>query len=587
MGLTEGALIGSYRILGKLGEGGMGAVYRAVDSMLNREVAIKALRPEIASQPDVLERFRSEAVLLAKLNHPAIAQLYAFFSEGGQFYMVMEYVAGDTFERVIQQQGAMGWQRAFGYMIQILDGISHAHAAGILHRDLKPANVMLTPTGKIKLMDFGIAQALGGARMTRQGRIIGTLEYLAPERIQGKPADIRSDLYAVGVMLFEMLSGRLPFHSESEYELLQQQIQQAPPTFGSLGVTVPPEVEAVVRTALEKDPERRYATAEDFAAALAALAPTRSGSAGNTGSRIIPAPVPVALPTEAQVNAAAVALPVAAGSSGIQGWMAKPVFWLGSAGALLLIAATLLFASLRSRPVPAALADSGQPPIFEPQQSSLKVDTTPVVIAPRPATEAAPQAPVKEIPPAPVPVPQQVTPKQARSTPRETTPSPSANPTQTPMQPVPVPAPTSSPVVERTASIPPAPAPNFQPARGGILRLSDARSIFVAGGQGELDGYIRQEIQQQLGVRMRLAASIADADVVMRVTLDEQRGKLSSAGRMFGVKDHTQLRAVVVDARTSHVIWQQGAGDRKIGSFRGESLKRLAERIVKELRQSM
>ena len=123
MSLAEGALLGSYRILGKLGEGGMGAVYRAMDSMLNREVAIKALRPEIASQPDVLDRFRSEAVLLAKLNHPAIAQLYAFFSEGGQFYMVMEFVAGDTFERVIQQQGAIEWQRAAGYMIQILDGI--------------------------------------------------------------------------------------------------------------------------------------------------------------------------------------------------------------------------------------------------------------------------------------------------------------------------------------------------------------------------------------------------------------------------------------------------------------------------------
>ena len=125
--------------------------------------------------------------------------------------------------------------------------------------------------------------------------------------------------------------------------------------------------------------------------------------------------------------------------------------------------------------------------------------------------------------------------------------------------------------------------------RGGIMRLSDARSIFVAGGQGELDDFIREEIQRQIGPRLRLAASIADADVVMRVTLDEQRGKgISSAGRMFGVKDKAQIRAVVVDARTSHVIWQQGAGDRRliIGAFRGENLKRLAERIVKEFHDS-
>ena len=553
MSLAEGALLGSYRILGKLGEGGMGAVYRAMDSMLNREVAIKALRPEIASQPDVLDRFRSEAVLLAKLNHPAIAQLYAFFSEGGQFYMVMEFVAGDTFERVIQQQGAIEWQRAVGYMIQILDGIGHAHAAGILHRDLKPANVMLTPAGKIKLMDFGIAQALGGARMTRQGRIIGTLEYLAPERIQGRPADVRSDLYSVGVMLFEMLSGRLPFQSDSEYELLQMQIQQPLPALSGLGVQVPAEAEAAMRRALEKDPERRYANAEEFAAALAALAPVR-----------------------ATVAAAAAVQPKSSGSK-LQTLIAKPVFWLASAGVLILLAATIIFATLRSRqPAPVTIADSGQPQIYQPQPSSLKIDSTPVILAPHPVEDVQPAA------------------VKARATPKETAPAtatvPSTMPTQTAPPPEPAPAPAPPSAIERTpAALPTAvPAATPPPARGGIARLSDAHSVYVAGGQGELDGYIRDEMQRQLGGRLKLAASMADADVVMRVTLDEQRGKLSSAGRVFGVKDHAQVRAVVVDTRTSHVIWQQGAGDRKpiIGAFHGESLKRLAERIVKEFRES-
>ena len=601
MSLTEGSQLGSYRILGKLGEGGMGAVYRAVDSMLSREVAIKALRPEIASQPDVLDRFRSEAVLLAKLNHPAIAQLYAFFSEGGQFYMVMEYVAGYTFERVIQQQGAIEWPHALGYVIRILDGIGHAHAAGILHRDLKPANVMLTPAGNIKLMDFGIAQALGAARMTRQGRIIGTLEYLAPERIQGKAADARSDLYSVGVMLFEMLSGRLPFQSESEYELLQLQIQKAPPELGELGVSVPAEVEAAMRTALEKDPERRYANAEAFAAVLAALVAARAPVPGAAGSTRTPAPVPGTFGSARMPEAvpAAVAAPQQAAASTLRTLTAKPVFWLASAGVLVLLAAVIIFGALRSRPpAPVTVADSAQPQIFQPQPDTLKIDTTPVVLAP----PSAPRTPAPQTPASQTPAPKGVSPaapKPAGAAPKETAQIPATNPTQTAPPPEPVPAPAPPTAAERTpANVPPpvpigiplpAPASTSPPNASGIARLSDAHSVFVAGGQGELDGYVREEIQRQLGGRLKLATSLADADVVMRVTLDEPRGKgISSAGRVFGVKDKAQIRAVVVDARTSHVLWQQGAGDRKliIGAFHGESLKRLAERIVKEFRDA-
>jgi len=553
MTLSEGAIVGSYRILGKLGEGGMGAVYRAVDTMIQREVAIKALRPEISSQPDVLDRFRSEAVLLARLNHPSIAQLYSFFSDGGQFYMAMEYVPGNSFEQLIHQRGAMGWQHAFGFLVQILDGIGHAHAAGILHRDLKPANVMLTPSGKIKLMDFGIAQALGGARMTRHGRIIGTLEYLAPERIQGKPADTRSDLYAVGVMLFEMLSGRLPFQSDSEYELLQQQIQQAPPELHGLGIQVPAEVEAVVRTALEKDPQRRYTDADDFSAALTALLPLRK-----TGNRQIVAMPPPAPP-----------LPVA--SSRTPSLMAKPVFWLASAGALVVLAMGIVYATLRTpAPAPVTVADSGQLYSPPPSRPALPVDSTPVLIVSPSAKEPTPPAPS----PSPKPV-------------RPMAPDPAPTRTAPPAEPTPAPEPAPPAVAEN----PPAPVapPARPPIHAGISRLSDAHSIYVAGGPGELDSYVREEIERQLGVRLRLAASLADADVVMRVSMEEQKGKgIAQAGRIIGVKDHATVRAVIVDARTNRVLWQDGAGDRKpiIGSFRGDPVRRLAERIVKELRDA-
>jgi eukaryotic-like serine/threonine-protein kinase len=276
MGQLTGRMIGNYRIVAKLGEGGMGKVYRAVDVMIEREVALKALRPEIANQEGVVERFRSEAVLLAKLNHPAIAQLYTFFNDGDEFYMVMEYVPGETLENLIRRDGAMPWQHALRYAVQTLEGIGHAHALGVLHRDLKPAKIILTPGGKAKIMDFGIARALGAARMTRDGRVIGTLEYLAPERIQGKPADIRSDLYSVGMVLYEMITGRLPFQTASEYELLMAQVQQTPPRPRDLQIDLPAPVEAALMKSLAKDPMERCPDAVAFADELTSLLPASS-----------------------------------------------------------------------------------------------------------------------------------------------------------------------------------------------------------------------------------------------------------------------------------------------------------------------
>ena len=251
----------------------MGTVYRAVDTMVERDVALKGLKPDIAAQPGLVERFRSEAVLLARLNHPAVAQLYAFFKDGGEYFMAMEYVAGDTLQALIRNSGAIPYPRALAYTAQILQGVGHAHSLGILHRYLKPANVMLTPAEKVKIMDFGIARALGTAGMTRDGRVIGTLEYLAPERIRGKQDDPRSDLYSVGVTLFEMLTGRLPFAGDSDFDLLTAQVRVQPPRPSEIGVRLPPEVESLLMTALEKDPDQRYADAAAFEAAVMALLP--------------------------------------------------------------------------------------------------------------------------------------------------------------------------------------------------------------------------------------------------------------------------------------------------------------------------
>jgi serine/threonine-protein kinase len=248
----------------------MGAVYEAVDTT-GRKVAVKMLRREFAHEPELVERFRSEAATLARLNHPSTASLLVFAREGEDHYMVMEYASGRTLEHILADCGRLPPQTAVSILCQTLDGMEHAHSVGVLHRDIKPANIMVAADGRVKVTDFGIARILGTSRLTRAGALIGTLEYLAPERILWSNADIRADIYSAGVVLFEMLAGRLPFTGKSENQLLQAHLNHPPPALGEVGAECPPELEAVMRKALEKDPARRFQTAREFRDALAAV----------------------------------------------------------------------------------------------------------------------------------------------------------------------------------------------------------------------------------------------------------------------------------------------------------------------------
>ncbi|MDQ3806451.1 MAG: serine/threonine protein kinase, partial [Acidobacteriota bacterium] len=261
-----GQIVGNYKIEQKLGEGGMGAVYRGIDMMIEREVAIKVLRAELASQPQVVERFRSEAVTLAKLNHPNIATLYSFMRQGENFFMVLEFVRGATLDQVIQQRGALPVEQAVPLFCQVLDGIQHAHEYGIIHRDIKPANMMLTERGNLKVLDFGIARILGTARMTRQGNVIGTIEYMSPEQVKGLETDARSDIYSLGMLLYEMLTGRIPFDITNEFELMKAQIEQMPVAPRQLNPAIPESVEQAIGRAIAKDPAHRFQSAGEFRA---------------------------------------------------------------------------------------------------------------------------------------------------------------------------------------------------------------------------------------------------------------------------------------------------------------------------------
>jgi eukaryotic-like serine/threonine-protein kinase len=259
-----GQVFGNYKVTQKLGEGGMGEVFRGVDMMLEREVAIKFLRPELASQPQVVERFRSEAVTLAKLQHPNIATLYNFMRQGDSFVMVLEFVRGVTLDHVIQQRGAIPVESAIPIFCQMLDGIQEAHSEGIIHRDIKPANMMLTERGTLKVLDFGIARILGTARMTRQGNIIGTIEYMSPEQVRGFETDARSDIYSLGMLLYEMLTARCPFDIQNEFELMKAQIEHYPVPPRQLNPAIPEVVEQAIWKAIHKDPAQRFQHAAEF-----------------------------------------------------------------------------------------------------------------------------------------------------------------------------------------------------------------------------------------------------------------------------------------------------------------------------------
>ena len=287
-----GTCVGNYHVVRELGSGAMGTVYEAVDTLVHRPVALKVLRPGLAKEPDLVERFRTEAMTLARLNHPNIALLYSFFQHDGEYFMAMEYVHGRPLESLLSNSQLVTPGSAASIMSQVLEGMAHAHRMGVLHRDIKPANILVAEDGRVKVTDFGIARMLGSSRATRHGRIIGTLEYIAPERIRGNESDPRSDLYSAGIVLYEMLAGRLPFTHQTDYELLKAHLEQDPPALPDLGGHSPSPWNPVIQRALAKSPEQRFQSAEEFQRQILVVANRETYGSEPSTTHFFPAPMP-------------------------------------------------------------------------------------------------------------------------------------------------------------------------------------------------------------------------------------------------------------------------------------------------------
>src|ERR1700722_4301621 len=307
MPLTSGTKLGPYEIISPIGAGGMGEVYRAKDTRLDRTVAVKVLPSHLSEDPEARQRFDREARTISSVNHPNICTLYDVGHQDGTDYLVMEYLEGETLaDRLIR--GPLPIEQVFKYGIEICDGLEKAHRSGVVHRDLKPGNIMLTKAGA-KLMDFGLAKAavvtasgnsssltmtlstpMGSHPLTAQGTVVGTFQYMSPEQVEGKEADSRSDIFALGAVLYEMATGKRAFEGKTAASAMAAVLERDPAPMSSVQPMTPPAFERLVKTCLAKDPDERWQTVHDLKLQLREIAQAGSQPGSQTGMQAMVAP---------------------------------------------------------------------------------------------------------------------------------------------------------------------------------------------------------------------------------------------------------------------------------------------------------
>ncbi|HEY7475771.1 MAG TPA: protein kinase [Vicinamibacterales bacterium] len=411
MTLQTGQTLGQYRVVRHLGSGSMGDVYHAVDEPLDRDVALKVVRAGLDQRTDLVDRFKSEARTLARLDHPHIARLYGLLEQPCLF-MVMEFVRGETLLDRLSRFGPLRWREAVTAVSQVLEALEYAHRLGIVHRDIKPGNVMVRGDEWVKVTDFGIARVLGSERQTVYGHVIGTLAYMAPEQIRGDDVTASADLYSTGALLYELLTARTPFQSSSEWDLMQQHMQADVPAVQPLAGDVPRWMDDVVRRAMAKTPADRFESASAFRAELERLAAAEP-LPNTPGTRFAPLPGPPAQP--ALPTRVGAALPTRAPAPpSPQTPVANAPVWqrlgwrgaVGGAAALIVIAGIPFAIGLwRRDPVIERAAVSTSTPAQIASAPSFSSPPAGAPLVPPGAPVASPRAPVASpaVPPAVVP----------------------------------------------------------------------------------------------------------------------------------------------------------------------------------------
>ena len=263
--VTKGQKINDrYEIIKSIGEGGMANVYLAYDTILDRNVAIKVLRGDLANDEKFVRRFQREALSASSLSHPNIVAMYDVGEDDGLYYIVMEYVEGKTLKQLLKKRGSLTLSEAIDIMLQLTDGMAHAHDSYIVHRDLKPQNIMIQDDGQIKITDFGIAMALNSTQLTQTNSVMGSVHYLPPEQAAGKGATIKSDIYSMGIIFYELLTGELPFKGDSAVEIALKQMKEPLPDVHKLNNDIPQSIENIILKATAKNPKNRYDDAKSM-----------------------------------------------------------------------------------------------------------------------------------------------------------------------------------------------------------------------------------------------------------------------------------------------------------------------------------
>ncbi len=373
--------LGKYQILEEIGRGGMGAVYKGYDPSLDRAVAIKLLAPHLVWEKAFLERFMREARAAARLDHPNVIHIYDVGQDGNNYYFVMAYLPGPSLKDFISQRGRLAPAVALPILRQLAAALDYAHNKRLIHRDVKPANVMFNEHGQVVLMDFGIVKAVEESRLTSKGTSIGTPQYMAPEQIQGPEVDARTDQYALGIIAFEMLTGRVPFDADTTTVILYKQVNEPPPSATACCPDLPPTVEPALNRALAKSPAERYASCGDFVGALAQAlgqpAVQRPVAPSPIATRPAQPPAPVLGATRQPVHAAP---PVVTSSSrSVRG--PRLALLIGAALVALLVALSAIAgvwrnATGRRTSTPTPLVEATQLAVSEPTTPTLASTNT-------------------------------------------------------------------------------------------------------------------------------------------------------------------------------------------------------------------